>query len=520
MAETKTTQNQKVSHWHSLGVDKVLASLDAVTGGLSRDEARERLAKYGPNELTEKHKVKAWAIFLEQFKNILVIILLVAVGLSAALGEVADSITILAIVFFAAGLGFIQEYRAEKAMAALKRMAAPKATVIRDGEEMEVEATSLVPGDILVLHTGDQIPADARLTEAMNLKVTEASLTGESNPIDKTTEPLTEEIPIGDRRNMVYMGTAVVYGRGRAVVTATGMNTEFGKIATLLQTVKAEKTPLQINLDKMGRYIAIGALAICFALVAVGVARGNPVLEMFIWGVSLAVAAVPEALPAVVVISLSLGVRRMVKRHALIRRLPAVETLGCTTVICSDKTGTLTQDQMTVRKVFASGKSFEITGIGYEPKGSFLLDGQPYEATRDTQLEILLRIGILCNDSRLVHANNRWEIRGDPTEAALVVLAAKAGIEPEKENALHLRINEIPFSSETKMMTTVNETPQGHVAYSKGAPEVILEHSRFIEEDGHQQKLTTKQREEILASAQSMAGDGLRVLGLAYRPIP
>ena len=520
MAEAKTVQNQKASLWHNLGVDKVLALLNSTTRGLNRDEVGERLVRFGPNELVEKHKVKPWVIFLEQFKNFLIIILLAAVGLSAALGEVADAITILAIVIFAAGLGFIQEYRAEKAMEALKRMAAPKATVIRDGEEMEVEAKNLVPGDIVVLHTGDQIPADARLIEAVNLKVAEASLTGESHPIEKTTCSLTEEIPIGDRRNMVYMGTAAVYGRGTAVVTATGMNTEFGKIATLLQEVKEEKTPLQVNLDKMGKWIAIGALVLCFSLAGVGIFRGNPVLEMLIWGVSLAVAAVPEALPAVVVISLALGVRRMVKRNALVRRLPAVETLGCTTVICSDKTGTLTQDQMTVQRIYTDRKFFEVNGIGYEPRGSFLLNGEPYEVTKDSHLKALLRIGSLCNDSRLVSSGNRWEIRGDPTEGALVVVAAKAGIERDKENSLYPRVNEIPFSSETKMMTTVHNTPQGYVAYSKGAPEVILERSRYSDEDGHQQDLTASRREEILAGAQSMAGDGLRVLGLAYKPIP
>jgi len=514
------TQNQKISLWHNLEVDRVLSSLKSDRHGLSRDEAKRRLDEFGPNELVEKHKVKPWAIFAEQFKNFLIIILLVAVGLSVALGEMTDAITILAIVFFAAGLGFIQEYRAERAMEALKRMAAPRATVVRDGEEMEVEAQALVPGDIIVLHTGDQIPADARLIEAMNLKISEASLTGESNPVDKITTPLSEELPLGDRKNMVYMGTSAVYGRGMAAVTATGMNTEFGKIATLLQEVKEEKTPLQVNLDKMGKWIAIGALTLCFVLAGLGIWHGNPVLQMIIWGVSLAVAAVPEALPAVVVISLALAVRRMVKRNALIRKLPAGETLGCTTVICSDKTGTLTQDQMTVQKIYTNGKLFEVSGIGYEPKGNFLFNGEPYQVSKDTHLEALLRIGSLCNDARLVTANNRWEIKGDPTEGALVVVAAKAGVDREKEDDKYPRINEIPFSSEKKMMTTVHKTPRGDVAYSKGAPEVILERSRYIYENDSQQDLTASRREEILTTAQEMAGDGLRVLGLAYKSVP
>jgi Ca2+-transporting ATPase len=513
------TQNQKISPWHNLEVDKVLTSLKSDRGGLSREEAKRRLDEFGPNELVEKHKVKPWTIFLEQFKNFLIIILLAAVVLSAVLGEVADAVTILAIVFFAAGLGFVQEYRAERAMEALKRMAAPRATLIRDGEEVEVEAQTLVPGDIVVLHTGDQIPADARLIEAINLKISEASLTGESNPVHKITSPLSEELPIGDRKNMVYMGTSAVYGRGMAVVTATGMNTEFGKIATLLQEVKEEKTPLQVNLDKMGKWIAIGALTLCFVLAGLGIWHGNPILGMLIWGVSLAVAAVPEALPAVVVISLALGVRRMVKRNALVRKMPAVETLGCTTVICSDKTGTLTQDQMTVQRIYANGKLFEVSGIGYEPKGNFLFNGEPYEVNKDTLLKTFLHIGSLCNDARLVTTNNRWEIKGDPTEGALVVVAAKAGIDREKENNEYPRINEIPFSSETKMMTTVHKTPRGDVAYSKGAPEVILERSHYIYENDSQQDLTASRREEILATAQEMAGDGLRVLGLAYKPV-
>jgi len=514
------TQNQKISLWHNLEVDRVLNFLKSDRRGLSRDEAKRRLDEFGPNELVEKHKVKPWAIFAEQFKNFLIIILLVAVGLSAVLGEMADAITIVAIVFFAAGLGFIQEYRAEREMEALKRMAAPKATVIRDGEEMEVEAQALVPGDIVVLHTGDQIPADARLIEAMNLKVSEASLTGESNPVHKITPPLSEELPIGDRKNMVYMGTSAVYGRGMAVVTATGMNTEFGKIATLLQEVKEEKTPLQVNLDKMGKWIAIGALILCFILAGIGIWHGNPILQMLIWGVSLAVAAVPEALPAVVVISLALAVRRMVKRNALIRKLPAGETLGCTTVICSDKTGTLTQNQMTVQKIYTNDKFFEVSGIGYEPKGGFFLNGTPYEVNKDSHLETLLRIGSLCNDARLVTANNRWEIKGDPTEGALVVVATKAGIDQEKENTDYPRTNEIPFSSEAKMMTTVHQIAKGVVAYAKGAPEVILERSRYIYQNGRQQDLTASRREEILTTAQEMAGDGLRVLGLAYKPVP
>jgi Ca2+-transporting ATPase len=515
--------SETTAGYHSLGVTQVIGSLKSDHGGLSSAEAQRRLAEFGPNELVEKHKISAWAIFLEQFKDFLIIILLVATVLSAVLGEVADAIVIFVIVLFAAVLGFIQEYRAERAMAALKRMAAPTATVLRDGHEVEVPSRELVPGDMTLLYTGDHVPADARLVEAVNLKVSEAALTGESQPVDKDTNQLSEDTELADRKNMVYMGTSVVYGRGTAVVTGTGMKTEFGKIAEMLQKVEEEETPLQVNLDRMGRWIAIGALALTFVLALFGLLR-EPItlqrgLDMLIWAVSLAVAAVPEALPAVVTISLALGVQRMVKRHALIRKLPAVETLGSTTVICSDKTGTLTQDQMTVRRVYVNDRLLEVTGVGYEPKGNFLLDGAVYDPSRDTHLKMALRIGSLCNDSHLVQVDRHWEIKGDPTEGALVVAAVKAGLSPEIDITQCPRISEIPFSSETKMMTTIHQTPRGQVAYTKGAPEVILERSNRIFRDEREQELTAAEREKILGMAQSMASDGLRVLGLAYKPV-
>jgi Ca2+-transporting ATPase len=516
MAQVKSSQPT----YHSREASEVLSTLTSNRGGLTSAEASRRLAEFGPNELVEKHKISPWAIFLEQFKNLLIIILLVAVVLSGVLGEVADAIVIFAIVVFAAVLGFLQEYRAERAMEALRRMASPTATVLRDGQEVEIASRELVPGDIILLHTGDHTPADARLLEAVNLKLEEAPLTGESQPVDKITDPLPQELAIGDRQNMVYMGTSVVYGRGIGVVTGTGMNTEFGQIAAMLQEVKEEKTPLQVNLDRMGRWIVIGALALTFILGVVGVLRGHQILEMFVWAVSLAVAAVPEALPAVVTISLALGVQRMVKRHALIRKLPAVETLGCTTVICSDKTGTLTQDQMTVQRVYTNGQVFEVSGVGYEPRGNFLLNGQVYDALKDAHLATLLRIGSLCNDARMVEVDNLWSIKGDPTEGALVVLAGKAGLDLATESDRYTRISEIPFSSETKMMATVHQTAHGQVAYAKGAPEVILGRSLYIYQGYREQELTDKERNEIVAHAQAMAGDGLRVLGLAYKLNP
>ena len=509
--------------WHNLDVSEVISSLNTGKNGLKQEEAKRRLVGYGPNELVERHKISPWAIFLAQFKNFLIVILLVAAILSGVLGEVADAIVIFFIVVFAAVLGFVQEYRAGRAMDALKQMASPTATVIRDGEEIEIPSRELVPGDIVLLQTGDCTPADSRVIEAVNLKLSEAPLTGESESVDKATGPLPEATGLGDRKNMVYMGTSVAYGRGTAVVTATGMSTEFGKIAALLQDVEEEKTPLQVNLDRTGQWIAFVALALTFVLAVVGVLRGHTVIEMFIWGVSLAVAAVPEALPAVVTISLAIGVQRMVKRHALVRKLPAVETLGCTTVICSDKTGTLTQNQMTVKKVFTDGKMFEVGGVGYEPKGSFLLDTRTFEPLKDVHVETLLRIGNLCNDSHLhlETKEGRWQIRGDPTEGALVVAAAKAGMEHENERRRYPRVSEIPFSAESKMMTTVHRMDgDSHVAYSKGAPEIIIERSQRTFRSGDARELTDAEREKLLGVALGMASQGLRVLGLAYKPVP
>jgi Ca2+-transporting ATPase len=507
-------------NWHNLEISDVLSSLGSNRNGLSQEEAQRRLTEFGHNELTAGEKVSAWKIFFEQFKNFLIIILLVAVVLSAIMGEVADAIVIFVIILFAAGLSFIQEYRAEKAMKALKQMAAPSASVLRNGKEVEIPSRELVPGDIIFLKTGDRIPADARLIEVVNLKADEASLTGESAPVEKTAKVLPGEISVGDRENMVFTGTAAVYGRGMAIVTSTGMITEFGKIATMLQEVKKEQTPLQINLDQLGKWIAIGALALCFILAAIGVLRGHQILEMLIWGVSLAVAAVPEALPAVVTISLALGVQKMVRRHALIRKLPAVETLGCTTFICSDKTGTLTQDQMTIRRIYVDGRLIDVTGVGYEPKGEFHLECKALNPEKDDALQKLLHIGSLCNDTSLDSANGVWKIKGDPTEGAFVVTAAKAGLWQKELQSQSPRIHEIPFSSETKRMTTIHQTSQGKIAYSKGAPEVILNSCSHIYRNGKEAKLNDDVKSDILSVSQEMAGDALRVLGVAYKRLP
>lgn len=507
-------------NWHALEIVDILRTLQSGRDGLSKTEAQKRLERFGSNELAEKKRVSPWMLFLEQFKSFLIIILLVAVVLSAALGEVVDAIIIGIIVLFASGLGFFQEYRAERAMEALKRMAAPMASVLRDGKETDVPARELVPGDIVIIRTGDRIPADARLIEAVNLRTDEASLTGESAPVEKINTLVEVKAGLGDRRNMVYMGTTAVYGRGVAVVTGTGMATEFGRIAGMLQEVKQEPTPLQVNLDRTGKWIAVAALSVCVVLAGFGVARGHEVLEMFIWGIALAVAAVPEALPAVVAISLALGVQRMAKRHALIRRMSAVETLGSTTFICTDKTGTLTQNKMTVRRIYTDGKLIDVTGTGYEPRGEFLVDDIAFVPKQGDSLYVLLNTALLCNDTSLNNTDGAWTIKGDPTEGSLLVAAAKAGLWQKDVTNWFPRIGEIPFSSERKRMTTIHHIGDGKIAYSKGAPEEILSSCNFIYIEGQERELTATERANIQDVAQTMADDALRVLGMAYKRLP
>ena len=449
----------------------------------------------------------------------LIVILLVATGLSAFLGHGVESIAIAVIVLFAVILGFVQEFRAERAIEALREMAAPTATALRDGQEMEIPARDLVPGDVIVLRSGDRVPADVRLVESVNLQIEEAALTGESVAVEKHAAPLPDtELALGDRKNMAYAGTAATYGRGRGLVVATGMNTEFGKIAQMLQAVETGKTPLQENLDRVGRTLAKAALVIVGVIVAVGLVRGQPFIEMLVFGIALAVAVVPEALPAVVTVSLAIGVQRMVKRHALVRRLLAVETLGSTSVICSDKTGTLTKDEMTVRKILVAGNLLDVSGAGYEPTGQFSQDGvaaEPSEALRR-----MLQAAALASDARIVRsdADGRWSVKGDPTEGALVVAAAKAGLDKCQLESQFPRVGEIPFTSETKRMTTLHNGPEGTVAYSKGAPEIILDSCvRRLSPDG-EAALDARSREEILGFAREMVRGALRVLAIAYKP--
>ena len=505
--------------WHTLKQDEINAALETSPQGLTSAEAAKRLAEIGPNEIQAAKRISAFEILLAQFKNVLILILLGATIISLFLGHGIESVVIAVIVLFAVALGFVQEYRAERAIEALREMAAPTATVLRDGDDTEIPARELVPGDVILLNTGDRVPADARLLEAVNLQVEEAALTGESMPVEKHTQPLDNpDLSVGDRKNMVYAGTAVTYGRGRALVAATGMQTEFGKIAQMLQTVETGKTPLQHNLDKLGAVLARAAFVVVALIVAVGLVRGQPLVEMLIFGIALAVAVVPEALPAVVTISLAIGVQKMVKRNALIRRLPAVETLGSTSVICSDKTGTLTKDEMTARQLYCAGEIIHVSGAGYAPEGEFTApDGTPAQMT--PALREMLMAGVLASDTRLIRTPGEgWDIKGDPTEGALIVAAAKAGLQKEALDAAHPRMGEIPFSSETKRMTTLHQTENGLTAYAKGAPEVILASCDFAATAEGSQPLDAAGREKILQQAQSMASQALRVLGIAAKP--
>jgi len=508
-----------MNNWWNLSTADTLVKLNtSAAAGLSEQEAQRRLAEYGPNELKATARVSPWTLLIGQFKNVLIVILLVATALSAFLGHGIEAVAIAVIVLFAVLLGFIQEYRAERAIEALRQMAAPTASVLRDDEETEIPAREIVPGDIILLRAGDKVPADSRLIEAVNLQTEEAALTGESLPVEKHTDPIPNpDLSPGDRLNIVYAGTVVTYGRGQAVVVATGMNTEFGKIAQMLQTVETGKTPLQENLDKVGRVLALAALVVVMIIVAIGMFRNEPFIEMLIFGIALAVAVVPEALPAVVTISLAIGVQRMVKRHALMRHLPAVETLGSTSVICSDKTGTLTKDEMTAKKIYVAGRVLEVTGAGYEPNGRYLRDNAPVEPS--AELKNLLQAACLASDAHLVHneVDNRWEIKGDPTEGALVVAAAKAALHKTELDPRFPRVNEIPFTSETKRMTTLHKGPHGIFACAKGAPEVILDScTKQLTETG-EKALDPAGRTAILEIARRMAAEALRVLAVASK---
>ncbi|NLC77541.1 MAG: calcium-transporting P-type ATPase, PMR1-type [Clostridia bacterium] len=522
--------------WHRLESQEVVEILKSdLRKGLSSEEAGKRLKIYGPNQLQEPQAVSPLKILLSQFSDFMVLVLIGATLISGLLGEYADAITILAIVVVNALLGFVQEYRAEKSMEALKKLTAPEATVLRGGSEIKIPAREVVPGDILLLNAGDKVAADLRLLEAINLEIEEALLTGESYPIVKVSDVLLkEDVPVGDRRNMAHLGTAVTRGRGMGIVVATGMETEMGRIAELMETVETEDTPLQKRLAQLGSWLVLSCLLICGLVAVTGMLRGEPIYQMFLAGVSLAVAAIPEGLPAIVTVALAIGVQKMVRRKSIVRKLPAVETLGCATVICSDKTGTLTQNEMTVKQVYCDDRFLSVTGDGYEPRGQFLDERGQEANVKGTALAQVLKAAALCNNSNLVRdgislgglfrntagkKEIKWTIAGDPTEGALLTMAAKANFWREVLERKEPRVGEIPFDSERKMMTVITRQNSGLMVYTKGAPDVILGLCNQVLIDGKVVTLTEDGRQQLLSVNETMAAQALRVIALAYKPV-
>jgi len=537
-APARTTADE--NPWHALEATRVAELLQVSSErGLEPTRAAERLEQYGPNELAEAPRPGFWNQLLQQFNNFVVIVLIVAALVSALLGDFVEAGAILAIVVLNGALGVVQERRAERAMAALRKLSAPDAQVVRDGRRQLIPAREVVPGDLVLLEAGNYVPADLRLLEAVNLRIEEAPLTGESVSVEKDAKlNVDEHVPLGDRHNMAFSGTLVSYGRGRGLAAATGMLTQIGKIATMLQEVKHEPTPLQRRLDQLGKTLGWAALAGCAGVFLVGWLHGFDALEMFLVAVSLAVAAVPEGLPAVVTITLALGMREMIQRNALIRRLSSVETLGSTTVICADKTGTLTQSRMTATQLWVDGKLFEIDGADHSPEGAFRVDGSPVVLNDHPGSLTALWVAALVNDADFEPGTDgSFRVVGDPTEAALVVAASKAGARRDELEQVYPRINEIPFDSGRKRMTTVhkvlNPTAEDaspfydgslrgwEVAATKGAPDVVLDlctHYQTIQDQS--MPLDAAARERILSANAAMAQQALRVIAVAYRAEP
>ena len=507
---------EQTTYWHTKTPEEALALLKSDRGGLSAAEAARRCREYGPNELPSGQRTRWVQVLLSQFKSLLILILIAAAIMSVFLGDLAESLAIGAIVLLSVLLGFIQEFRAERAIDALRQMAAPTARVLRDAVEQKIRSRELVPGDLILLGIGDRVPADARIIDAPNLKVDEAVLTGESVAVDKQCDRLArDDIVVGDRTNMVFSGTLVTYGRGLAAVTATGMQTEFGKITGLLETISSGATPLQQNLNRIARVLAGVALVVVLMITAGGVLRSLPLFEMFLFGVALAVAVVPEALPAVVTISLALGVQRMSRRNALVRHLPAVETLGSTSVICTDKTGTLTRNEMAVREIFADNTTVTVTGTGYAPEGHFEIKGETTEP--GPVLVEFLRGATLASDAEIREQDGRWQLTGDATEGSLVVAAAKAGLNRRTLEAEFPRIDEVPFVSEARRMTTLHRAGDSTVAYAKGAPEVILDScNRVLTAEGVQD-LDDAALAGIREAVAHMGRSALRIIAVARK---
>ncbi|WP_150268576.1 calcium-translocating P-type ATPase, SERCA-type [Paenibacillus tepidiphilus] len=530
--------------WHRLGAEELqrLLSVRPETG-LSEEETEARRQESGANELSEGKTVSPLTLLLNQFKDFMVLVLMGATLVSGLLGEYLDAVTIVAIIVLNGILGFVQEFRAERSLRALKQLSAPTAKVLRGGQQVTVPARLLVPGDIVLLESGDRVPADVRWLECSSLYAEESALTGESLPVSKHADAIhAEEIPLGDQKNIGFMGTMVTRGTGKAVVVRTGMNTEMGKIADLIQNTESQETPLQHRLEQLGKILIYVSLGLTIVVVLAGILHGQPAPAMFLAGVSLAVAAIPEGLPAIVTIALALGVQRMIKRKAIVRKLPSVETLGCASVICSDKTGTLTQNKMTVTRVWTAGRSLEVTGEGYAPFGQVLEKNRPVDLKADQSLRRLLQVGALCSNAEIVEtfpgetrgkrkgkekaeadkttaAASVWELKGDPTEGALVALAAKMGLSAQSLAVTFAREKEFPFDSERKLMSVLVGHPGGRMICTKGAPDVLLNNCAYMLWEGGVVPCTPTLRQKVLEANEGMASGALRVLGMAYREL-
>jgi P-type Ca2+ transporter type 2C len=515
--------------WYQMEVDEAFESLKSKRDGLTNEEAAKRLEEYGRNKIEEEGDTGWLKILIHQFINPLVFVLVVAAVIALVADKMIDTIVIGVVIIVNAAIGFFQEFRAEAAISALRKRAAPKADVLRcengdDCEQTSIPAEEVVPGDVILLESGDKVPADARLFEAKNLKLDESMLTGESVPVTKTIEPFEEELSLGDRTNLVFGGTIVTEGRGKAIIYATGQKSQMGKIATLIQETEKVESPLQIQTNQLGKKLGFLAFFAGSLIFLMGFIRGYDLESLLLFSIAAVVSSIPEGLPAVMTITLAVGVNRMARRNAIIRRLPAVDTLGATTIISTDKTGTLTTNQMTVKEIFTEGDVIEVSGTGFDPEGDFLLDDEKINVDDHKPLKEIMKVGVLCNDTSLVQQDegdeNKWEIVGDPTEGALIVASRKAGFIKKELEEEYPRIDEIPFSSEKKFMATFHDTPEGEVmAYVKGAPETILERcSRIIRDDGDEE-LQSADKEKILEVNEEMAKDALRVLAVAYKYI-
>ncbi|MBP2636490.1 MAG: calcium-transporting ATPase 1 [Firmicutes bacterium] len=521
------TEVNVVKLWFQMTTEEIVKHFESSEEhGLSAEEAARRLSQYGYNEIKENEQDSLWKKIVNQFKNILVLILLTACVLSIAVGEVADALVIIMIIILNTALGVVQESRAEKALAAIKKMNAPTSKVIRDNQLTVIASRELVPGDVVVLDAGDYIPADLRILDAFNLKTEEASLTGESVSVEKNTGEITDAVPLAERHNMAFMGTVVTTGRGHGIVVATAMGTEIGKIAGMIQAVEQESTPLQIKLEHFGKVLGLLCLAVCAVVFLLGIYSGyhdgnltlSEIQSMLLISVSLAVAAIPEGLPTVVAIVLAFGMQRMAKKNAIVKKLHSVETLGSVSVICTDKTGTLTQNQMTAVKLFTANGVFSVTGNGYNPTGQFLSDDRLIKPKSEETLDWLLRACLLCNDAQLKLADEQtWSIVGDPTEGALLVVAAKGGYHKEEMSTIYPRIQELPFDSDRKMMTTFHKAEEGILAFTKGAPDLLLNRCTRLRTNKGVRLLTDADKQAIRQANQEMASQALRVLAVAYQ---